>query len=159
MPCETGPSPLRMVAAHQAQTTGLLPRSMRESFAVPPGTAYRGEPSAELAGTPRNLRATLDQMPLYEFRCETCGAHDEVFARSVNAEVKAPPCTRCAGNPAMIRAISRFARHLTLADQVAEAEAKFGAEVDGAMGPGPDVGRMTRRYDRLSKDLPIREGP
>lgn len=98
-------------------------------------------------------------MPLYEFRCETCGTRDEVFARSVNATVKAPSCGKCAGAPAMIRAISKFARHLTLADQVAEAEAKFGAEVDGAMGPGPDVGRMTRRYEKLSKDLPFREGP
>lgn len=37
---------------------------------------------------------------------------------------------------------------------MAEAEAKFGKEVDAAMGPGPDVGRMARRYEKLSKDLP-----
>jgi putative FmdB family regulatory protein len=93
-------------------------------------------------------------MPLYEFRCEKCGAREEVFVRSVTSEVKAPACTACKGKPAMVRAMSKFARHLTEADQVAEAEAKWGKEVDAAMGPGPDVGRYTRRYDRLAKDLP-----
>jgi hypothetical protein len=54
----------------------------------------------------------------------------------------------------MVRALSTFARHLTLADQMAEAEAKYGKEVDAAMGPSPDVGKYARRYERLAKDLP-----
>jgi hypothetical protein len=41
-----------------------------------------------------------------------------------------------------------------MADQLAEAEAKFGQEVDAAMGPEPDVGRLARRYESLAKDLP-----
>jgi hypothetical protein len=54
----------------------------------------------------------------------------------------------------MQRVVSLFARHLTVADQLAEAEAKWGKEVDAAMGPEPDVGRLARRYGELAKDLP-----
>ncbi len=98
-------------------------------------------------------------MPIYEYRCPTCGTKDTVFARTVSSPVTVPACAndRCKKAPPMVRAFSPFARHLTEADQVAEAEAKFGKEVDGAMGPGPDVGRMVRRYDRLAKDLPPAE--
>jgi putative FmdB family regulatory protein len=85
-------------------------------------------------------------MPVYEFRCPTCGAVAEVFARSVNAEVAAPPCP---ADPAhtTVRAISRFASHLDMNTRLAEAEARFGAEVDAAMGPAPDIGRAARRLD------------
>jgi len=93
-------------------------------------------------------------MPLYEFRCETCGAREEVFVRSVTSEVKAPACPVCKDKPAMGRAMSKFARHLTEADQIDEAEAKWGKDVDAAMGPSPDVGRYARRFDKLAKDLP-----
>jgi putative FmdB family regulatory protein len=93
-------------------------------------------------------------MPFYEYRCETCEAREEVFSRSVGAKAEAPVCNRCKGKPVMVRAISKFARHLTEGDKLAEAEAKFGKEVDAAMGPQPDIGRMARRYERLAKDLP-----
>jgi hypothetical protein len=59
----------------------------------------------------------------------------------------------------MVRAMSKFARHLTEADQIAEAESKFGKEVDAAMGAEPDVGRLARRYDRLAGSLPPPENP
>ena len=95
-------------------------------------------------------------MPLYEFLCPKCGARDEVFTRSVQAEVVPPSCPTAPGATGheMKRIVSPFARHLTAADQLAEAEAKFGKEVDAAMGPEPDVGRMARRYDSLAKNLP-----
>lgn len=95
-------------------------------------------------------------MPLYEFRCKHCGARDEVFVRSMTADVAAPACPNAgaAGAHVMDRAVSRFARHMTERDQLAEAEARWGKEVDAAMGPEPDVGRMARRYETLSKDLP-----
>jgi putative FmdB family regulatory protein len=95
-------------------------------------------------------------MPLYEFRCKACGAREEVFTRSVQAGVTAPVCPHAATGDGheMVRTVAPFARHRTMADQLAEAEAKFGKEVDAAMGPEPDVGRMARRYDRLARDLP-----
>lgn len=96
-------------------------------------------------------------MPLYEFQCAKCGAREEVFTRSIGAEVAAPRCPRAAKGERghrMERIVSPFARHLTDADKLAEAEAKFGKEVDAAMGPEPDVGKMARRYEELAKDLP-----
>ncbi|MGI8926103.1 MAG: FmdB family zinc ribbon protein [Tepidiformaceae bacterium] len=95
-------------------------------------------------------------MPLYEFQCTECGTREEVFARSMSADVTAPACPAGKGGSAheMRRIISQFARHLTMADQLAEAEANYGKEVDAAMGPEPDVGRMARRYDSLAKNLP-----
>jgi putative FmdB family regulatory protein len=95
-------------------------------------------------------------MPLYEFLCPKCGARDEVFTRSVHAGVRPPACPKGPGEAGheMKRIVSAFARHLTAEDQLAEAEAKFGKEVDAAMGPDPDVGRLARRYDSLAKNLP-----
>jgi putative FmdB family regulatory protein len=95
-------------------------------------------------------------MPLYEFQCGTCGARDEVFTRAIQEDVPAPPCPAAKGEPGheMRRAVSSFARHMTMADKLAEAEAKFGKEVDAVMGDEPDVGRYARRYDSLAKGLP-----
>lgn len=98
-------------------------------------------------------------MPLYEFQCSKCGARDEVFTRSVQVEVVPPSCPKAAGATGheMRRVVSTFARHLTMADQVAEAEAKWGKEVDAAMGPEPDVGKYAERYERLAKNLPAKD--
>lgn len=95
-------------------------------------------------------------MPLYEFLCRKCGAVDEVFARTVLAEVPLPPCPKAGAETdhEMRRIVSRFSQHKTVADQIADAEARFGKEVDAAMGPEPDVGRYARRYDQLAKGLP-----
>jgi putative FmdB family regulatory protein len=95
-------------------------------------------------------------MPVYEFRCAKCGARDEVFTRSVKAEVAAPACPQAGRETGhtMERVVSPFARHMTMKDQVAEAEAKWGKQVNDAMGPGPDVGKYARRYSELAKDLP-----
>lgn len=95
-------------------------------------------------------------MPLYEFMCPTCGAREEVFTRSIAEGVTPPACPGGHGQAGheMRRVVSAFARHMTMADQIAEAEAKFGKQVDAAMGKEPDVGRLARRYDELAKGLP-----
>ncbi|MBI2764275.1 MAG: zinc ribbon domain-containing protein [Chloroflexi bacterium] len=93
-------------------------------------------------------------MPFYEFECPACHSRAEVFARTVSAEVAAPKCATAGCRGEMVRVMSKFARHLTAADQLAEAEAKWGKQVNDVMGPEPDVGRLARRYDKLAKDLP-----
>jgi putative FmdB family regulatory protein len=46
-------------------------------------------------------------MPVYEFRCGACGTKQDVFTRSINAEVSAK-CERC-GSSDMQRVVSRVA--------------------------------------------------
>lgn len=76
--------------------------------------------------------------------------------RRLQAEVKIPACPNAHGAKGheMRRIVSKFAQHRTVADQIAEAEAKYGKEVAAAMGTEPDVGRYARRYDSLAKNLP-----
>ena len=93
-------------------------------------------------------------MPFYEFQCSTCATRQETFVRSMTSTVSAPTCTRKGCTGETVRIISKVVRRLTEADQMAEAEAKYGKEVNDVLGPSPDVGRHIRRYDRLSKDLP-----
>lgn len=85
-----------------------------------------------------------------------CGAKDEIFVRSMLTQQTPPPCPKHpdAAEHRMIRAISQFQRHMTEADKLADAEARWGPEVEAAMGPEPDVGSYARRYERLAKDLP-----
>ncbi len=95
-------------------------------------------------------------MPFYEYQCAKCGSRAEVFVRSVNAAATAPRCAdagRQKGHE-MIRIMSPIIRHMNDADKLAEAEAKYGKEVDAALGASPDVGKLARRYEKLSKDLP-----
>jgi putative FmdB family regulatory protein len=98
-------------------------------------------------------------MPFYEYICNKCGARGEVFARNMNAEVSAPKCAAAGRQKGheMTRIMSKAIRRLTLSDQLAEAEAKYGQEVESVLGPEPDVGKHARRYDRLAKDLPKKQ--
>ena len=100
-------------------------------------------------------------MPLYEFRCEACGARAEVFHRRISDEVAPPVCPEAGDEPGhvMRRAVSRFAAHKDFASKLEEAEATYGKEVDAAMGSTADVDRYAKRYERLAKDLPPGEGP
>ncbi len=97
-------------------------------------------------------------MPFYEYQCRECGRRAEVFARRMDASLTPPACPAATGRKndphEMQRVVSRFQRHLTEADKVAEAEAKYGKEVDAALGATPDVGKLSRRYERLAKNLP-----
>jgi putative FmdB family regulatory protein len=100
-------------------------------------------------------------MPLYEFQCPKCGSREEIFRRTIVADLEVPPCPNAGGEPGhdMRRVVSKFAQHKTVADQLADAEAKWGQEVESVMGPGPDVGRFARRYDELARDLPPPDVP
>lgn len=95
-------------------------------------------------------------MPLYEFLCTKCGAAEEVFTRTVQAEVQIPACPKAgaAKGHEMRRIVSKFVQHKTVADQLVEAEAKWGKEVQAALGPEPDIGKYARRYESLAKNLP-----
>ena len=95
-------------------------------------------------------------MPFYEFRCTKCDARTETFVRQIPDSVDLPECPDAKGEPGhqMAQMMSLFQRHLTNADKIEEAEAKYGKEVDAAMGPEPDVGHYARRYAELAKDLP-----
>ncbi|MCY3603024.1 MAG: hypothetical protein OXH12_08075 [Chloroflexi bacterium] len=99
-------------------------------------------------------------MPLYEFACDICGAREEVFRQRMTSDVEPPPCPEAPedGECRMTRVMSGFAHHLSFATKVAEAEATYGAEVDAAMGPDPDIGKFARRYDEAAKDLSPSEG-
>jgi len=100
-------------------------------------------------------------MPFYEYQCRDCGSRAEVFARRMDAIVAPPVCPAATGRDGgaheMQRVVSSFQRHLTEADKVAEAEAKYGKEVDAALGATPDVGKLSRRYDSVAKGLPRTE--
>jgi len=95
-------------------------------------------------------------MPFYEYVCTKCGTKAEVFARSVTVEVVPPKCEKAGREKGheMRRIISQFVRHRTIGDQLAEAEAKWGKEVESALGPEPDIAKYANRYERLAKDLP-----
>ncbi len=100
-------------------------------------------------------------MPLYEFQCPKCGAQEEVFKRTVTSDLEPPACPNGAASAghAMRRIVSKFAQHKTVADQLVEAEAKYGKEVEAVMGQSPDVGRYARRYEQLAKNLPPPDVP
>jgi putative FmdB family regulatory protein len=95
-------------------------------------------------------------MPVYEFACKKCGSRAEVFARSISATVTIPKCATAGREKGheMQRIMSKVIRQKTLSDQLADAEAKYGKEVDSALGASPDVGKLARRYESLAKDLP-----
>lgn len=96
------------------------------------------------------------RMPFYEFACKKCGSRAEVFARSISSPVSAPKCENAGRERGheMQRIMSKVIRQKTLSDQLAEAEAKYGKEVESALGNTPDVGKLARRYEKLAKDLP-----
>jgi putative FmdB family regulatory protein len=95
-------------------------------------------------------------MPFYEFRCTKCDAREETFLKRIPDIIEVPNCPK-AGNEVgheMVQMMSLFQRHLTSQDKIEEAEAKWGKEVDAAMGPEPDVGKYARRYAELAENLP-----
>lgn len=53
-------------------------------------------------------------MPIYEYRCDACGAITTVFTRSISQPVEDPTCSSCHSH-AVRRTVSTFAHHLTSA--------------------------------------------
>lgn len=100
-------------------------------------------------------------MPVYEYQCSKCGSRTEVFARRIDVSLPPPACPASRGDldgaHQMQRVLSRFQRLLTEADKIAEAEAKYGKEVNAALGATPDVGKLSRRYENLAGELPRKE--
>ena len=95
-------------------------------------------------------------MPFYEYDCVNCGSRVEIFARSISTPVTPPTC-KAAGRERgheMRRIMSKIIRQKTLSDQIQEAEAKYGKEINDVLGPTPDVGKLSRRYEQLAKELP-----
>ena len=92
-------------------------------------------------------------MPIYEYRCRSCGAITEAFHRSLERAI-APACESCGGSE-VDRAVSRFATPKTEA-QVLE---QYGSPGPGA---GPDAYRDPRqigrwaeeRFDQMGVEMP-----
>lgn len=98
-------------------------------------------------------------MPVYEFVCARCGSRSELFVRSVSTSVVPPACSKKGCRGELKRVPSAFTRHLTTQDKIVEAEARFGKEVDAAMGPEMDLGKYTSRYEEAARDLPPPDVP
>ncbi len=92
-------------------------------------------------------------MPIYEYRCQSCGQITPQFVRHPE-HARAPACEHC-GHARTTRALSRFAT-LRTEQQVME---QYGMPEAGA---GPDaykdprqIGRwVEQRFDQLGMDLP-----
>jgi putative FmdB family regulatory protein len=83
-------------------------------------------------------------VPVYEYRCENCGALEERWFRRLQ-DVATPDCPNC--NRPMARAVSAFAAHRDTAGKIEDAEARYGAEFDAKMGPEPDWGEYAGGFD------------
>lgn len=89
-------------------------------------------------------------MPIYEYKCASCGRLTSAFFRSPDAE-KAPACEHCGGKTA--RAVSRFAYH--------KGEQRVLEEV-GEMPRGPEdykdprqIGRwVEKKFGEYGMDIP-----
>jgi putative FmdB family regulatory protein len=99
-------------------------------------------------------------MPLYEYRCAKCGTKQEVLVRSMSTEAKVPKCPKAekgSRGHTMERILSPFVRQYNDMDRLAQAEARWGSEIEDIYAPSPDIARNSRVYDSLSKDLPSKE--
>ena len=82
-------------------------------------------------------------MPIYEYRCESCGQISEVFHRSLERAL-IPECESCTESE-LKRVVSRFATPKTEA-QVLD---QYGAPGPGA---GPDAYRDPRQIGRWAEE-------
>jgi putative FmdB family regulatory protein len=91
-------------------------------------------------------------VPIYEFRCSSCGKITSHFTRKIDTAV-APPCEHC-GNSSTSRMMSKFGRTYSRADIME----KYG---DPSAG-GPDAYRdprqigtwVEKKFDEYGMDLP-----
>ena len=74
-------------------------------------------------------------MPIYEYRCQSCGVVSDVFLRSMNAP-DPDSCGRCRGGP-LQRLISRVAYHRSEADKLEQLDPKYHKMVDQALAQAP----------------------
>jgi putative FmdB family regulatory protein len=88
-------------------------------------------------------------MPIYEYKCKSCGRLTSQFFRSVTAE-KAPACQHCGAKTA--RALSRFA----LGRSPSSAKSDFSAPRSPEEYRDPrQIGRWVEdKFDSYGMDLP-----
>ncbi len=91
-------------------------------------------------------------MPIYEFRCQSCGKKSTFFPRSVNQPLE-PVCASCGGSD-MKRIISSFAYHRSLQT--------IHEESGDPMNPGADyykdprnIGRWAeKKFEDMGQEMP-----
>ena len=89
-------------------------------------------------------------MPIYEYRCKSCGRLTSEFVRSADA-AKAPKCQHCGA--ATARALSRFAVGKS-ASQVREQFGTPPRSAGGVQRPR-QIGRwVENKFDQYGMDLP-----
>ena len=89
-------------------------------------------------------------MPIYEYRCEACGAVSSVFVRSASATVE-PACERC-GSSRLSRVISKVARVKSAQDVVDERGDGSGG---GELSDPRQIGRwVERRFEEYGMEVP-----
>src|SRR5438067_1816309 len=90
-------------------------------------------------------------MPIYEFRCRSCGKRSSIFVRSIGASPLAA-CRHC-GSAALEKALSRFAYHKSESDILRD----YGAEpkrLEDYKDPR-QIGRWAeRKFDEFGIDMP-----
>jgi putative FmdB family regulatory protein len=88
-------------------------------------------------------------MPIYEYKCKTCGRLTSNLVRDAAKEV-APACSHCGGKTA--RALSRFAHHKSESRVMEELGMPRGA--DDYRDPR-QIGRWTeKKFEEYGMDLP-----
>ena len=92
-------------------------------------------------------------MPIYEFRCNTCGRTVSVFQRHVNTAVSAR-CNHCGGED-LTRLVSNFAFHRAAGSPIDGADFDEDALMAGVDENDPrSVARWARRMgDQLGEDM------
>lgn len=91
-------------------------------------------------------------MPIYEYKCRSCGHLNSVFTRMSNADALAPECKSC-GSKKMSRVFSKFAHHKTEADVIRD----YGSEprrLEDYKDPR-QIGRWAeRKFDEFGVEMP-----
>jgi putative FmdB family regulatory protein len=88
-------------------------------------------------------------MPIYEYRCEACGAVSSVFVRSASTAVE-PACERC-GSMKLSRLISTVARVKSARDVIDER----GEGSEGGISDPRQIGRwVERRFEEYGIEVP-----
>ncbi|MBI4307576.1 MAG: zinc ribbon domain-containing protein [Chloroflexi bacterium] len=80
-------------------------------------------------------------MPIYEFRCRSCGQKTSVFVQSVRSAIP-DACPTCGGHD-MARLVSSFAYH--------KSEATRREEAGDPASPGPDYYKDPRNIGRWAE--------
>ena len=93
-------------------------------------------------------------MPIYEYKCRTCGKRSTVFARSISAQIEAV-CFYC-NSKEMERAISSFAYHRSEQSRREDSRGSspFGDSMDYFKDP-ESIGRhVEETFEKYGIDVP-----